>query len=50
MARLVYYLEKIYIMKDWPKGSPSLPLTLKESGKSRADLWAFAGMCDQLIR
>ena len=44
MARLVYYLEKIYIMKDWPKRSPSLPLTLKESGKSRADLWAFAAL------
>merc|ERR1719228_836738 len=44
LARLVYYLEKIYITKDWPLEAPSLPLSLKESGKSRADLWAFAGL------
>ena len=50
MARLVYFLEKIYIRKDWPKGTPSLSVTLKESGKSRADLWAFAGMYDQYTR
>ena len=43
MARLVYYLEKIYITTDWPPGAPSLSISLKESGKSRADFWAFAG-------
>ena len=33
----------IYTLTDWPLGARSLPVSLKESGKSRADLWAFAG-------
>ena len=36
-------LEFIYTLTDWPPGARSLPVSLKESGKSRADLWAFAG-------
>ena len=36
-------LELIYTTTDWPPGSNPLPKTLKESGKSRADLWQFAG-------
>ena len=36
-------LELIYTLTDWPPGARSLPVSLKESGKSRADLWAFAG-------
>ena len=36
-------LELIYTVADWPPGAPDLPVSLKESGKSRADLWQFAG-------
>ena len=36
-------LELIYTVTDWPPGAPVLPVSLKESGKSRADLWQFAG-------
>ena len=36
-------LELIYTMTDWPPGSKTLPFSLRESGKSRADLWQFAG-------
>ena len=36
-------LELIYTVADWPPGAPVLPVSLKESGKSRADLWQFAG-------
>ena len=36
-------LEFIYTLTDWPPGSKVLPVSLKESGKSRADLWQFAG-------
>ena len=36
-------LELIYTLTDWPPGAPVLPVSLKESGKSRADLWQFAG-------
>ena len=36
-------LELIYTVPDWPPGAPALPVSLKESGKSRADLWQFAG-------
>ena len=37
-------LEEIYTNKDFPPiyGMPSLPQSMKDSGKSRADLWAFA--------
>ena len=43
LSRIVYYLEKIYTTTDWPEAAPSLTRSLKASGKSRADLWAFAG-------
>ena len=36
-------LELIYTDKNWPPGAASLPESLKNSGKSRADLWQFAG-------
>ena len=37
-------LEEIYTNKDFPHnlGLPSLDVSMQESGKSRADLWAFA--------
>ena len=37
-------LEEIYTNKDFPDrlGVPSLDVSMQESGKSRADLWAFA--------
>ena len=42
LDRLVFYLEKIYTDRKWPKGAPKLKKSLKESGKSRADFWQFA--------
>ena len=42
LDRLVKYLEKIYTEPEWPPGVPSLPQSLKSTGKSRADLWQFA--------
>jgi len=36
-------LELIYTLTDWPPGARSLKTSLRESGKSRADLWQFAG-------
>ena len=39
----VIALEKIYTTIDWPLLEPSLEISLKQSGKSRADLWQFAG-------
>ena len=44
LSRLVTYLEKIYTTTDWPEQGPKSAQSLKESGKSRADFWAFAGM------
>jgi len=40
----VRVLEKLYTKKDWPGNSPSLEVSLRDSGKSRADLWAFAAL------
>jgi len=37
-------LEKVYTTLDWPFQSPSLTVSLHQSGKSRADLWQLAGM------
>ena len=37
-------MEKIYTDPASPFGSPLLRQSLKDSGKSRADLWAFAGI------
>ena len=36
-------LELIYTLTDWPPGAKELSSSLKETGKSRADLWQFAG-------
>ena len=35
-------LEEIYKNKDFPANAPSLSVSLRDSGKSRADLWAYA--------
>jgi len=40
----VEVLEKIYTDRTFPSGTPLLPFSLQQSGKSRADLWAFATM------
>ena len=41
----VELLEEIYTNPKFPEGmAPSLEISLKESGKSRADLWAFAAI------
>ena len=39
-------LEKIYKTTDWPPthNGPAPSQSLRDSGKSRADLWAFAGL------
>ena len=39
---VVRYLEVIYTTLDYPKVAPALNVSLRDSGKSRADLWAFA--------
>ncbi|CAE7034834.1 APX1 [Symbiodinium sp. CCMP2592] len=40
----VEILEKIYTDPTFPQKAPALPRSPKDSGISRADLWAFAGM------
>merc|ERR1719350_622888 len=40
----VELLEAIYEAPDFPANSPVLSQSLRESGKSRADLWALAGL------
>merc|ERR1719232_1724602 len=40
----VEVLEAIYSVKTFPGGAPMLNVSLKDSGKSRADLWALAGI------
>ena len=43
MGPTVVVLEHIYTDAAFPKGhAPALPMSLKASGKSRADLWALA--------
>ena len=37
-------LEEIFVNKDFPKHGETLPVSLAESGKSRADLWNFAAV------
>jgi len=37
-------LEKIYTTLDWPFQEKSLQISLRQSGKSRADLWQLAGL------
>merc|ERR1719450_424633 len=41
---VVEILERVYTDKDQPGASPSLDVSLRDSGKSRADFWAFAAM------
>ena len=45
---IVDHLEKIYTDPEFPKGSPALSQSMKNSGKSRADLWAFATLIGAL--
>ena len=40
----VEILEEIYTNPNFPKGTPALDVSMKDSGKSRADLWAFAAL------
>ena len=40
----VEVLEAVYTDRTFPKKSPVLEMSLKESGKSRADLWSLAGL------
>ena len=40
----VQVLEELYNNRKFPKGSPALDQPLRASGKSRADLWALAGI------
>jgi len=40
----VQVLEEVYTKKAFPNGAPWLNQSLKSSGKSRADFWAFAGI------
>ena len=46
LERLTQNLEKIYKSIDWPFAAPlnSTTVSLYQSGKSRADLWQFAGL------
>ena len=44
LKRIVKQLEKIYTRTNFPWNSPTLGQSLKDSGKSRADLWAYASM------
>ena len=37
-------LEELYTNVSFPFDAPSLKISMKDSGKSRADLWAFAGI------
>ena len=37
-------LEEIYTNPNFPYDTPALAVSMKESGKSRADLWAFAAL------
>ena len=37
-------LEEIFTNPDFPRTTPSLAKSMKSSGKSRADLWAFASL------
>ena len=47
LAGVAVSLEKIYKSIDWPFSSPfnsEITTSLYQSGKSRSDLWQFAGM------
>merc|ERR1719322_2000360 len=42
LEHTVAVLEQVYTDPNFPSKTTTLPLSLKESGKSRADLWAYA--------
>ena len=47
LEKIAHSLEKIYKSIDWPFNAPyygNLTVSLFQSGKSRADLWQFAGL------
>ena len=44
MDQIVAKLELIYTTIDWPFVNPSLNASLRQSGRSRADLWNLASM------
>ena len=45
LAKFVEVMERLYTRTDWPKEhAPVLSVSLRDSGKSRADLWAFAAI------
>jgi len=44
LADIVQELERIYTEPNYPWNSPKLLHSLRDSGKSRADLWAYASM------
>merc|ERR1719150_1212827 len=43
LEHTVAVLEELYTNKNFPNGAMKLTKSLKETGKSRADLWAYAG-------
>ena len=49
MALLADHLERIYTVPTYPEWSPPLNKSLKETGKSRADLWAFATLASAWV-
>ena len=44
LSKTLFWLEQLYTKTDWPftYSGPNYSETLKNTGKSRADLWAFA--------
>ena len=44
LNKVARHLEKIYKTINWPYVKPTLEVSLHQSGKSRADLWQFAGL------
>ena len=44
LSDIAFTLELIYTSIDWPFMEASLELSLRQSGKSRADLWQLAGL------
>lgn len=44
LQTVVAALELIYTNVSWPSSAPALSTSLYEAGRSRADLWQFAGM------
>ena len=44
LGNLVRELEDIYNIADYPRYAPKLKESLKDSGKSRADLWSYAAI------